>query len=802
MLSVATSRKLSFAEAANLKRSSIALFPVCELPDPTQRPTASAWSPDSVSLYLASAHSISRYGASGSLIKTVYNDVECEPIHALIVKDKGTLVFATGSNVHSLEHSASASSSSKIVHSLPPHPDPSAPVISLSLSNDNTLLAVASAHAVLIHNLSLGVHTILRGLPSDAAVTSCVFHPHSRVRLFLGIARELVVYDITRPSGASRVIPMGDNAEGDIVAVACSPYSKTLLAVACSGGYVAMVDLDKEKGRIRSFNYSTRLTSLAFAPDGATLFVGTESGQLLVQTLRAVESPKIVEVGERVESLAITRKAKSSSMDSPTFKLALGNPTIMKPLSPQDINSSRKLFGRDNDKLGAGVSIKRMDSPEPVTDGKPSVTNKSSPIRKRVSSTTVLGSKKAFDAARSLFASVAGEARSDGPQDAATPIVGRSRPTSLAKKENPGGSASRSPTSPAPSKPPSRTSSSRPKAVISPIAGSKTTVARARTVSTTAPGIAATQAALLKTSPPAQYSAPRTRKASNPLSPSSIAGSKSPPPPRVAAAAQKTPSKAPVRVRTVSTTSHEPTVVSTSRPTSSGSSLGARTSSTRPTSVASTARERSPIPPVPRIPKGATRKSSERARTPSPELLDEPPPFPIDSIPARKGLSMLGLATPEIARWIDGDKQKGKERAEQAAEVDVDAEATEDGDAADALAPAHGSKERPLSMQLTPRRSLGGGWAPSPLRNSIAGGSPGTHNVQTMLHALIKDAMLDVRQDIKGEMVGLHLDLVKMGRAWRQEMRGAMEEYVGDLRELREENKRLRDENERLRRGY
>jgi protein NEDD1 len=51
-------------------------------------------------------------------------------------------------------------------------------------------------------------------------------------------------------------------------------------------------------------------------------------------------------------------------------------------------------------------------------------------------------------------------------------------------------------------------------------------------------------------------------------------------------------------------------------------------------------------------------------------------------------------------------------------------------------------------------------------------------------------------------MVGLHLDLVRMGGAWRKEMRGAMQEYVGDLKELREENRTLREENERLRRGY
>ena len=51
-------------------------------------------------------------------------------------------------------------------------------------------------------------------------------------------------------------------------------------------------------------------------------------------------------------------------------------------------------------------------------------------------------------------------------------------------------------------------------------------------------------------------------------------------------------------------------------------------------------------------------------------------------------------------------------------------------------------------------------------------------------------------------MMGLHLDLLRMGRSWKAELRALMEEYVGDLREMREENGSLRRENERLRRGW
>ena len=89
-------------------------------------------------------------------------------------------------------------------------------------------------------------------------------------------------------------------------------------------------------------------------------------------------------------------------------------------------------------------------------------------------------------------------------------------------------------------------------------------------------------------------------------------------------------------------------------------------------------------------------------------------------------------------------------------------------------------------------------WAMSPLQNSITEGSPGVNGVAGLLHALILDAMLNFRQETRAEMVGLHLDLVRMGGTWCKEMCGAMQEYVGDLKELREENWKLREENERL----
>ena len=168
---------------------------------------------------------------------------------------------------------------------------------------------------------------------------------------------------------------------------------------------------------------------------------------------------------------------------------------------------------------------------------------------------------------------------------------------------------------------------------------------------------------------------------------------------------------------------------------------------------------------------------------------------------------MLGLATPEVERWIAG-KDEGKNKGRDKGPVEFPADSSDEDDVEDLDKPEQSEREdskdpprlrRTLSVQMTPRK---GAWAVSPFRHSIAEGSPGANGVSSLLHALISDAMLDFRQETRAEMVGLHLDLVRMGRAWRKEMRGAMQEYVGDLQELREENRKLRDENERLRRGY
>ena len=96
---------------------------------------------DNGSLYVATTNSVTRYDASGTLIKSLWllpdgDDIPLDDIGGLAVKDKG--ILSMGSVVHMVEHSP-ASSPTKIVQTLPPHPD-SDPIHALSLSHDSTLL--------------------------------------------------------------------------------------------------------------------------------------------------------------------------------------------------------------------------------------------------------------------------------------------------------------------------------------------------------------------------------------------------------------------------------------------------------------------------------------------------------------------------------------------------------------------------------------------------------------------------------------------------------------------------------------
>jgi len=207
------------------------------------------------------------------------------------------------------------------------------------------------------------------------------------------------------------------------------------------------------------------------------------------------------------------------------------------------------------------------------------------------------------------------------------------------------------------------------------------------------------------------------------------------------------------------------------------------------------------------------------------------PPFPgagdpVTPVPLAKKrveLGALGLGTPEVERWIDAGKGEGREIRGRGngngngkrvgfKEISEDADDSKpSGDDVDNAKDAE--TQRNLSMEISPRR-VPQPWAqtaphsqaaiPSPLRvlSSPSSSASAAHN---FLRTIIADVMYDYQRETKAEMMGIHLDLVRMGRGLKKELREVAEGGIGGLVEverLREENRLLKEENERLRRGY
>ena len=324
MAAILTPAGLTILEHPALKHPPSAVEPTCPLPP---LPTCLAWSAEINSVYVSSATSgILQYDlASGSLQDVSMQDQSANPIVALLSKDRGsTLIYARGQQAVVV-----SAQTGKVAQTFDTH---KATITSLSLSNDGTLLASTSAHAIHVHNLTLASHTVLRGIPAGSGdITTCAFHPHSRTRLLVGLGDQLLVYDTTRPSGPVKVIPLDKEhkSPGSIVSISCSPFSKTLVAVACSGGMVALVDLDKEKGYVivresnvrtghnRALPYSlfrsvvmpAPITCLSFSAEGAAVYAGTENGKFLILDLRALDKPpktvSVSENGDRVIAIAV-----------------------------------------------------------------------------------------------------------------------------------------------------------------------------------------------------------------------------------------------------------------------------------------------------------------------------------------------------------------------------------------------------------------------------------------------------------------------------------------------------------------
>lgn len=244
MLAVCTTGSLVLLDPVTLKKAPSSVSPTLTLPN---TPTASAWSPDNSVLFVAQEGAVHRYDSTGTSLGSVSTGSSAGPITAVASKDKGdTLVFSDRDGITVVD-----TNSGRVAVRLDTH---TAPVSGLALAQDATQLVsvartsvVAGSPEVHVHTLATASHVELQGLPKKGDVSACVFHIHSKSKLLLAIGTQLLVYDTTKPTAPLRTIQL-DKKSGEAVAIACSPFSKTLVAVGCNSGVVNLVDLDKEKG--------------------------------------------------------------------------------------------------------------------------------------------------------------------------------------------------------------------------------------------------------------------------------------------------------------------------------------------------------------------------------------------------------------------------------------------------------------------------------------------------------------------------------------------------------------------------
>ncbi|KAK7014919.1 WD40 repeat-like protein [Favolaschia claudopus] len=719
MLAVATTEQLLLVDPQTLKRPPSSLPSCLSLLTPC---IASTWSPDNTYLYLASANAIHQYNPTLNTLTDIYTSDGV--ITHLVCKTTSSLVFATATSIHILE---AGSITRTIVCDNAP--------TSLTLSND--LIAWTSSETAHVYNLLSGSQTVLRGLsPESRRITTSTFHPHSRSKLLLGMGKCLTVYDTTRPSGPLKTIPMNDASTGDIISVACSPFSKTLVAVATGTGSVGLVDLDKEKGLFRTLNLKVRLTSIAFSPSGESIYLGTD-GKLLILDLRVLDKPPkavVMGSGSRVQTIAAQKKNKAAT--EPDTKPPLTNQVAAVVGSTARTTSTSVTPAANANKPLVELGARRVSATVPAaanptkpatvkvkpSPSKPQINAKISPARRPSAAATA--SPRVTSAMKPKILSPVRDPRSNSTTEVLSNIKGGGR---------------RDPT-------------------VTPGEAVKS----ART--TTRSLISARD----RESAPQLPAASRTRKMSATESASAR--------PRVVASS--------VRMGAESLSAKS-------------GRLRSESSASRPSSSAS----QRAVPSVQSLPADVEAPVTlPQSRTPSPEL---PSVTAYPGTPLPKSRKTVELTTPDAKRWMEDDENrlKGKGKAKTV----VFRESNDENLPEDEIK----ERERSLSMQISPMRPSSAGlghsasWAPSPLRNALPssplGGSSTAHD---LLRTIVRDTLVDFQQEQRSEMIGLHLDLLRMGRGWKKELRELMDEYVGDLRELREENKRLREDNEMLRRGY
>ncbi|KAJ3983588.1 hypothetical protein F5890DRAFT_170603 [Lentinula detonsa] len=822
MLAITSTEALSLLDQAVLKRTPSSVPSCMTLLSPS---IASSWTSDNKFLFIASANAVHKYDVDHNSLVEIYTSSEV--ISTLVVKDKTSVMIGAGEKVHILE----CGSTTKVSQTFTSHKKT---VNSLSLSSDLTLLASTSSDAAYVHNLTLASHMPLRNLPvlDQQSIITCTIHPHTRTRLLLGIGKKLVVYDINRPSGPLRVIQLSDTSSGNIGAISCSPFSKTLIAVTTTGGTLGLVDLDKEKGLFRTINVKMPLASLSFSQEGASIYLGTENGRLLILDLRVLDKPPksivLSETGARLTTISVQAKIKPASepLQKPLATTKRPEPfkhTISR--KPSTTVSSVNKSSPSPRVTSASLKSKGLAVPSPANDEEPIPKKVFSPLKNLLGVDNEvnpsLHHSDDFSLQMESFSAERGVSKKE-EELRTTPVRGTTEqvrgPTSALPNSNSGArdmvggiGRPRLPPQPSPSSASVSRSKLSPKEERSRRAPTASTLSRTTTVSSLV-------------SKKVEEVRQRTRTVSTTssrASRSAISSNANP-----AAGESISITVEPKTTKGVSLTAPK----NSQKTLLSSNSGSGRTGVTRARTVSSISRS-SQSKTGTEFSSTSDSRPACNSRIPSPDLSDLEPrtssgPGPM---PASRRKTLTAPQDNE-EDYVDPlirvdefrkDSDKGKARTVlfQDGEDDSDSEQNEhkSGSHCESKSEKENKREESLSWQISPRRpgSVGPSasssmpWKTSPVRHSHLHrqypnipGSPGGSSPQDLLRNIVRDVMHDFHQESRAEVMGLHLDLVKMGRGWKKELREMMGEYSGELKQLREENRRLREENERLRRGY
>jgi protein NEDD1 len=231
MLAVLSTDKLT---TISLKRRANSINSTLSLPF---KPSSLTSSPST--FFIASSDTIYACNPS-SLALTPIHTAASRISHLLATTD--ALVYTTNTTIHILSPARARAAQIIVSHDTP--------VTAIALSNNVSLIASVTSSEVHIHNIALKkTAPIVLRLPPSVPVTTALFHPHACTRLVLGAGTLLFVFDTAKPDDPPRCITV---ETGDIKAMSCSPFSKSLIALATSGGSVGLVDLDKEKPSVTS----------------------------------------------------------------------------------------------------------------------------------------------------------------------------------------------------------------------------------------------------------------------------------------------------------------------------------------------------------------------------------------------------------------------------------------------------------------------------------------------------------------------------------------------------------------------